>query len=359
MLNFDVTEFAPQIINRCNQLQSDLIGNERFRFIPCDGKPRALAIAHVDTVFDDKPAIDPPKQKTRLIPGKRPAYTGYNRLHKPVQTDPYIIKSGALDDRLGVAILLDILPVVMPDFKYDILLTTDEEIGQSTASDWCSSLDIEDLNRAENYQFIFEFDRAGTDVVTYQFNNPVAESYLEEAGWHIGLGAFTDICDVMPLGIWAANFGCGYHNQHSNDCYVDLYDLDINLRRFALFVHKIGSDMFEDVKRPTKSHYQGTYSYSNYSQYFDRYNDSDNYYKSTPTIVDKDDEPSEYESDPFYANETYLGEWGNFVEEDDYRDSTDHDDIYIGADGRVTDANGHTVELEDDDDEPFLRIRKN
>lgn len=326
--DFNITDFAPAIIARCNQLQADLIGNSRFKFIPSQDTPRALAVAHVDTVFDDEPAVATKREKVKVTNNGRSYFRdSYSRKLQPVrQPSPDCIYSGALDDRLGVAILLDILPVIMPDFKYDVLLTTDEEIGQSTASDWLHSIDDKSLERASDYQFVFEFDRAGTDVVTYDFHNHVAEQLLEDSGWRIGLGAFTDICDLIGLGVWAANFGCGYHNQHTNSCYVDLHDLEINLRRFALFVHKLGTDILDDMPKQKSS---GKW-----------YNYRDDYYHD---ITD----PNDAENNPFYANETYLGDWGNYVNEDDDDDDADCD-VYIGPDGRVTDSTGKTIGLEDD-----------
>ena len=74
-----------------------------------------------------------------------------------------------------------------------------------------------------------EFDRAGTDVVFYQY-----EEFAQY--WRIreGVGSYSDIAD-LELGVCCANLGIGYHNQHTRFCYADLEDTKKQLRRFAKF----------------------------------------------------------------------------------------------------------------------------
>jgi hypothetical protein len=257
------------ILNRCSQGQEELLGICKakdkeylncYKFYshedllaahgiakPTNGSTmRVLAIAHTDCV---------------------PKYV------KPIyDKDKFRIVSGQLDDRLGVAILLDILPNFMPWLQVDVLLTDDEEIGKSTAHDWVLDLQLNNQLEAvkDTYDWIFSFDRAGTDVVTYNFNNKTADDTLETAGWHIGDGSFSDICMVESLGIWACNFGCGYYGQHSNKCYVDLDVLRANLYRFRCFVNKIepivaSSGQIKNV--PYQNSKWGKYGYDPYLPY--------------------------------------------------------------------------------------------
>jgi hypothetical protein len=299
MTNFNVHDFRDAILSRCNQTRESLLGPSKpYLFIPCkSGKPKALAVAHCDTVFSEiAPPPKPPTKKkhkkslltkaSEFVNGKSNylnddayndvyqgksysnygGYYGYcDDLEPAYIRGEHEIVSGALDDRLGVSIIMDILPTIMPDFEYDILLTDDEETGNSTAHDFCEDVlsglypQLTDVH--QNYQFIFQFDRAGVDAVTYQFKNYRAENLLEDTGWVHGNGSFTDICKLRNLGIWACNFGCGYHNQHSLDCYVDLRELDINLRRFAYFVDCMGSQRFlNNVSRPVQTWSKYTYS---------------------------------------------------------------------------------------------------
>lgn len=229
------------ILNRCSQSQADLLGVHTndgkqylnsYNFIPYEtlqswqktpmprsmaNPMRVLAIAHTDCV---------------------PKYV------KPVYDNKqFRIISGQLDDRLGVAILLDIIPQFMPWLQMDVLLTDDEEIGKSTAADWVKDLQacnmLEDTKAA--YDWVFSFDRAGTDAVTYSYHNTVATKILKDSGWEHGIGSFSDICYVEDLGLWGCNFGCGYYGQHSNNCHVDLDVLRANLFRFRCFVNKAES----------------------------------------------------------------------------------------------------------------------
>ena len=338
----DIHHFTPEILARCAESKESLLGTDskgnpnRYRLIRCaSNNPTALGVAHVDTVFSDTLTLSA-KASTQPTSRSSNQYTwddyagyamsrNYSRVLDPAKIIEHgNIQSGALDDRLGVAILLDILPAVMPHFDYDILLTDDEEIGQSTAGDFTdyinstkSNCPEELFDRVMEYQFLFQFDRAGSDVVTYDYYNPAAERMLEDAGWEIGQGAFTDICSMTPLGIWGANFGCGYHNQHSNKCYVDMDQLDINLRKFASFVRRVGDTQYADCERPVRSY--GSYHIGNYA--------SPNVLGTAPKTVFKSSYPavgspildSDTEDDAenaFYASENqraWSQEWDKYA----------------------------------------------
>ena len=338
MLSVNVRNHTNSIIARCKQSKDSLLQNNRkknknrYLFIPCKGTPQALGVAHVDTVFEGLPRfngqslkLDPPK----VLPGGD-------------------IRSGALDDRLGVSILMDILPKVMPSFKYDILLTDDEEIGRSTASDFVNDCMSNDsmYERTDNYRFLFQFDRAGCDVVTYNYYNRSAEAYLEDSCWHIGHGSFSDISAMEDLGIWAANFGCGYHNQHSNDCYVDMDQLDMNLRRFAMFVKRTGNTIFKH-----SSTYNSNFSSSNkwrngyYGESF--YSKSNKgtkygfYEQPKSTFVDSKTK------DPFYAADDWSSSWETYVDED-AKSEDELVDMFV--------PKNYFKELSDEADEDFETI---
>jgi hypothetical protein len=107
---------------------------------------------------------------------------------KPMREGKYVI-APQLDDRLGVWILLDLLPSL--GVNLDILLTTGEESGNTTAYYFDS---------IRPYNWIVEFDRAGSDVVMYQYDCDEYADLLGSYGFRVGFGSFSDICAMDHLG---------------------------------------------------------------------------------------------------------------------------------------------------------------
>lgn len=139
--------------------------------------------------------------------------------------DGPIVLSPRLDDRLGVWLILDVLHNL--GLHYDILLTTDEEIGRSTAG-----MFIE-----KEYNWVFQFDRRGTDAVTYDYK------CMDDAvrkHFKLGIGSFSDICSLEQPGV---NVGTGYYEEHTSTCYADLRDTQRQVKQFVNFY-----DEFKDVK---------------------------------------------------------------------------------------------------------------
>ena len=98
-----------------------------------------LAVAHLDTVAGRK------ARTARIV---------------DTEAGP-VIHSRALDDRLGAYVILDMLPKL--GLTFDWLLTTGEESGMSTAAFF---------DAPKKYRWIIEFDRGGTDVVMYHYEDP-------------------------------------------------------------------------------------------------------------------------------------------------------------------------------------------
>lgn len=154
-----------------------------------------LAVCHLDYVLSTVPSI---KKDTVFAP--------------------------QLDDRLGAYIILDLLK--KQGLKYDILLCDAEEIGQSTAANFVPP---------KQYNWAFEFDRQGGDVVLYDYED--SDDWVE-AIWpyaHVGMGSFSDISELTPHNFCAVNWGCGYHNQHSYKCYADLNQTKLMVEAFIDF----------------------------------------------------------------------------------------------------------------------------
>lgn len=160
-----------------------------------DNGANVLAVAHLDTVLPD--AADCQRHRDRVW-------------------------SVALDDRLGAYIILEVLPAL--GIECDILLTIGEETSQSTA---------EHFNPHKAYNWVVEFDRAGTDVVTYQYQTAAWHEALTMAGFKIGKGCYSDIAELYTLGIACVNIGCGHKDSHTRGCRVNLRDTS---RMVALFV---------------------------------------------------------------------------------------------------------------------------
>ena len=131
--------------------------------------------------------------------------------------------------------LLDLLPS-LGITGYDVLLCDSEEIGCSTA---------QFLPQTDQYNWLFEFDRAGTDVVTYQYGGDEWDDTLASYGFDVAHGAFSDISYLEHLGRKAVNVGVGYHRQHTKKCHADLRFTVANAMRFAEFYRDHQHHVFE------------------------------------------------------------------------------------------------------------------
>lgn len=174
-------------------------GRERFYWYQDNGSD-ILAVAHLDTVQDDRTC-----QITSTASG-------------------LLATSGALDDRLGVYVILDLLPKL--GIVCDVLLTTDEEIAQSTA---------EAFEPSKDYNWMIQFDRGGTDVVMYQYETPELCKLVEASGAQVGVGSFSDICLLDHLGCAGFNWGVGYEEYHSTRSHAWLDDTFRMVARFVKF----------------------------------------------------------------------------------------------------------------------------
>lgn len=198
---------APERDYWCEGEVTELDKQGRDYFIYKDHGSNILAVAHLDTVADRR--IE--KAKFDVIRNKGGGTT---------------IRSINLDDRLGAHILLDVLPTY--GIKCDILLTTGEESGQSTARDFQPP-------EGKEYNWIFSFDRRGRDVVMYQYHTSKLTRLLEKVGFKVGQGSFSDIASLNHLGVSGFNFGVGYNHEHSSDCYAVWEIAMKQVRRFSTF----------------------------------------------------------------------------------------------------------------------------
>ncbi len=211
---------------------NDIVDNSRFYWYKDNGS-KILAIAHLDTVQPDRTC-----QVTETAGG-------------------LLATSGGLDDRLGAYVILEMLPAL--GVNVDWLLTTDEEMGQSTASDFVTDKD---------YNWMIQFDRGGTDVVMYQYETDEAKKLVQNCGARLGNGIYSDIADMGHLGIAGFNWGVGYQDYHGVRAHAWLEDTFRNVARFVKF-HRANADTkMPFVRRPPRPWGQGS-SYPSGSGYYE------------------------------------------------------------------------------------------
>ncbi|MFA5724235.1 MAG: hypothetical protein WC979_08320 [Candidatus Pacearchaeota archaeon] len=189
-------------------------------YIFIDRGASILAVAHLDTVQDT---------------------SHYYTLQ---QNEEEVIHNAQLDDRLGAYIILDVLPKL--GVQADILLTEGEESGNSTARYFTPT---------KPYKWIFEFDRAGTDTVMYQFEDESSKKLLEDNGLHIGKGSVSDISYMDHLGVKAFNFGTGAYNSHNVDSHAVVPQIKHCIQKFMRFYNNL-----KDIELPhkfTEKYYRG------------------------------------------------------------------------------------------------------
>lgn len=181
--------------------------------------------------------------------------------------DGCIIYSPSVDDRLGAYIILDILPKL--GVNIDILFTDGEEIGRSTAANFTAP-------EGKSYNWMFQFDRAGDDVVMYQYDTPANRALLVAAGLKPGNGSFTDICKLDKLGVSGFNFGTGYANNHSVWAYFDLGVCIDMIEGFLKFYHaNKDTRLVHESKPAVTSHTYDVYDHYSPHSYGSHWQNSD------------------------------------------------------------------------------------
>jgi hypothetical protein len=143
----------------------------------------------------------------------------------------------------------------------DVLITTDEEKGRSTAGNVPDAL-------FAGYNSIVELDRAGNDFVHYDLADDKLENAYKEFA-PLSFGSFSDICfiDEDALKCGCINVGIGYQLSHSTNSYVEVDSLTKAWKGINSFLNKYSSIKFDKpVKKyskygPSKYDYWGSYEY--------------------------------------------------------------------------------------------------
>lgn len=166
---------------------------------------KILAVAHLDTVQGDRSC---------------------NILDTAGGT---VIYSGALDDRLGAYVIAELLPAM--GLEFDLLFTVGEENGMSTAEFFDPAYHGVD----GRYNWIIEFDRGGTDVVLYQYEDRDLVERVERTGARVEQGIFSDISSMEHVGVKALNWGVGYRDYHGPRSHAWLDDTLLMVEHFIEF----------------------------------------------------------------------------------------------------------------------------
>jgi hypothetical protein len=197
-----------------------------------DNGSRVLAVAHLDTVV----------RKDRRAARFRDTDNG-----------PLVV-SGALDDRLGAYVILHLLPAL--GIKCDWLFTVGEEDCSSTA-EW--------FEPRKDYDWMIEFDRMGTDVVMYQYEDLDSRDVIEAAGAVLGHGSYSDIACMDHLGIKGFNWGVGYRGDyHSERGYAYLNDTFAMVAKYLRF-----HEQNAETPMPHTGYYASFRSYDEVDEYYD------------------------------------------------------------------------------------------
>lgn len=206
---WDFSRYAKRV-----DLAPALNGRERFYYYQDNGSD-ILAIAHLDSVQSD----------------------GTCSIMDTAQ-GPLVV-SGTLDDRLGAYVILELLPKL--GIVCDLLLTTDEEMGQSTADEFFPD--------HKDYNWMFQFDRGGTDVVMYDYETDELCALVEESTARVGNGSFSDICMLEHLGCAGFNWGVGYTDYHGPRAHAWLDDTFRMVARFVKFYNANAHKVFAHTPR--------------------------------------------------------------------------------------------------------------
>lgn len=226
--------------------------------------------------------IDTPKNSGQLVHIDNGAsILGIAHLDHVLWSKPRVKNNFAycaqLDNRIGVWTLLDLLPY-LKCVDFDILLTDDEEICQSTG---------QFFKPAKPYNWIFSFDRVGTDVVLYKYEDDDTINLMRTYDFEVGDGTLSDI-SMMDLNCKGFNFGNGSQNQHTKMCYANLNETMDMAGKFKEFAKSEVNTMLEHDHANDYHNVYGSYLPSKYSTYNDHELWSQSYDNNNDTDIDDD-----------------------------------------------------------------------
>lgn len=205
------TEFMPLVLEKYPHAEFLPVPDGR-QLIYVDNDSPILGIAHLDGTM---PA-------THFAIGRHYSKPGHQCIFSPY-----------VDDRLGAYTLLDLLPQL--EINCDILLSVGEEIGNPTS---------QFFEPEKDYNWMFQFDRKGTDAVYYQYTEPEWLSALSNHFIDINRGIFSDIAFMDHLEVCGVNIGTGYYDYTWEHAWASLNDLVMQVNRFMDFYDEYHNTMF-------------------------------------------------------------------------------------------------------------------
>lgn len=190
-------------------------------YLYATGKIPILLNAHADTVF-----------------AKPPQKIFFDRKHKV-----YFSPDGlGADDRAGV---FGVLKLVSLGYRPSLLFTDLEESGGLGAKFFADE-------EEPKWNIIFAIDRRGeNEAAIYNCDSPQLREILDEHGFKIVQGSFSDISIICPrFGIAGANLSAGFYENHTRHEYFSEKALWNTLEKLAKILENPPSDVIKYVPKP-------------------------------------------------------------------------------------------------------------
>lgn len=228
-----------------------LIGGLEFDMEQCDrihSTREKEFFPIVQELFDHAQIVDTPDKRLLIYVNNGADILGVAHLDATMKAthffhgwdyknEDYVVMSPFVDDRLGAFTLLKLLPQV--DIPCDLLFTIDEESGRSTGGLFLPE---------KKYNWMFQFDRKGTDAVHYQYTK---EEWLEALRKHFDkvlVGAASDICKMGHVGCQGVNIGTGYYDYTDIGAWASMNDLCDQVQKFKKFHDEFKETAFTHIK---------------------------------------------------------------------------------------------------------------
>lgn len=173
------------------------------------------------------------------------------------------------DDKVGIFIALEMLK------KHDVFAVAffrDEEVG-------CVGSGVADMTFFQDVAYVLQCDRrgndewivnaAGTELSSDAFQKRI-EPVLKQHGYRTSYGSVTDVMELKDSGlsVCAANIGCGYHNPHSSEEYINIEDVAVCMSVVDGVITTCGRTAQPHVyNRPVYSGYNNSRSFNSTTDY--------------------------------------------------------------------------------------------
>jgi hypothetical protein len=100
--------------------------------------------------------------------------------------------------------------------------------------------------------------------VMYDYETTQYRRMLEDAGWQVGVGSFSDISYLTHLGCMGFNVGVGYKDYHALGAYFDVNVYLMAIAKFAFFYDQHSQTLLKHEQNKWGSSQISGYSYSDW-----------------------------------------------------------------------------------------------